>query len=173
MGSKTVTGRSSSWNLRSCLLECEMYLPKDYYCVWYSSYHLSWYASAFDGLSNVIPQVTLRHWQIQPAQRDNAFITWLLSIQQAWYPSHATEWHVNKITQIQDCSSFCGTSLKPSGEASDSLRWSPVVRQGLSVFSPSGTVPVPCRSYNRVFGELSGEVSWLQRCFQSIQHHYI
>ena len=43
-GCKTISGRSSSWNLRRCLLEYEMHLCNDYFCTRYSSYHLSRYA---------------------------------------------------------------------------------------------------------------------------------
>jgi len=36
MGSKTISGRSTSWNLGRCLLECRMHYPDDYYRTRYS-----------------------------------------------------------------------------------------------------------------------------------------
>jgi len=43
-GSKTLSRRYSSWNLRRCLLEYEMDFADDYYCTRYCSFRLSRYA---------------------------------------------------------------------------------------------------------------------------------
>jgi len=50
---------------------------------------------------------------------------------------------VANTTWARDCSSYCGDSFKPLGKPKDSLHRSPVVLQGLGVYSPYGTVLVP------------------------------
>ena len=40
MGTRTIAGRLSGWNLRRCLLEYEMHLSEDYFWMRYSSFHL-------------------------------------------------------------------------------------------------------------------------------------
>jgi len=90
-GSKTISGRSSGWYHRRCLLECEMHLHDDYYRTPYLSYCLSRYAEGFDGLGNVLPQTAFQDREIQPALGDDAAISWLCSIQQAIWPGDALE----------------------------------------------------------------------------------
>ena len=91
-GSKIISGRSSSWKLRRGHLAYEMHLSDNYYRTRYSSYHLSRYAQAFDGLGNVLPGTTFQDRQIQPTLGDDASISWLRSIQQARLPGDAMEW---------------------------------------------------------------------------------
>jgi len=61
-GSKRISAWSRGWNLRRCLLDYETHLPDDYDCTWYSSYCLSRYAQASDGLGNILPRTTFQDW---------------------------------------------------------------------------------------------------------------
>jgi len=83
MGTRTISGMLSGWNLRRHVLEYEMHLPDDYYCTQYCSSRLSQYHSAFDRLGDVLPWTTFRDRQIQPALGDDASTFWLRSIEQA------------------------------------------------------------------------------------------
>jgi len=91
-GSKTLSERSSSLNLRRRIQEYELHLSDDDYCTQYSSYRLSRYALAFDWLGKVLPGTWFKDRQIQPALGDDAFIFLLCSIQQAKEPGDAMEW---------------------------------------------------------------------------------
>jgi len=89
-GNKTISGWSSRWNLSRCLLENEMHPTDNYYHTRYSSFSLSRYACAFDGLGNILARKTFQDRLIQPALGDDASTSWLRLInkpysQVTWY----------------------------------------------------------------------------------------
>lgn len=145
--SNAISGRSSGWNLRRRSREYEMHPPDNYYFTRYSSNCQSWHAEAIERLGNILPQISLQIDKIWPALQDDETISCYRSIRWIILPVQKVEWNGINIIWACDYYSCRGDTFKPFGTAMDSIQQSPVVRQEVRPFSPSGTVLVQYRSH--------------------------